>query len=198
MPATGSQSAAPPASRRALFIVPPTGRFIREDRCQTPIDEMKTIALRPPIDLMYAAAAAEQAGCQCRLVDYPGELLGWSELDNCLREFRPHMLVLSITTPSLYKDVEAARLAKQVDPSILTVAKGAHFNALDMEAMRLYPMLDCVTRGEYEQTCAELATGKALEHIHGITWRSPGGEIVRNPGRPYIEDLDSLRSRHGT
>lgn len=179
-------------NRRVLFAVPPTGLYIREDRCQTPIEEMKTIALRPPIDLMYSAANTEVAGCECKLVDYPGERQTWCDLEKDIREFRPHVIMLSITTPSLHKDVEAARLAKEIDSSILTVAKGAHFHVLDRESMELYPMLDCVIRGEYELTAAELGAGKPLAEIAGITWRAPDGTIVKNPDRPYIDDLDTI------
>ena len=180
-------------TRRVLFIVPPTGLYIREDRCQTPIEEMKTIALRPPIDLMYSAASTEAAGCDCRLVDYPAEKRSWDALEADIREFKPHALMMSITTPSLHKDVEAAALAKTIDPAILTVAKGAHFNVLDREALAIYPQVDCVIRGEYEHTAAELGVGeRPMQEVLGITWRTPEGEIVRNPDRPFISDLDSI------
>jgi radical SAM superfamily enzyme YgiQ (UPF0313 family) len=180
------------SQRRVLFIVPPTGLYIREDRCQTPIKEMKTIALRPPIDLMYSAGATESAGCECRLVDYPAERKTWAHLKADLREFAPHVLMISVTTPSLPEDAKAAELAKQVNPEILTVAKGAHFIVLDHEALRAYPALDCVIRGEYEHTAAEIGTGKPLEGMPGITWRKPDGTIQRNPERPFIDDLDSI------
>ncbi|PKO19408.1 hypothetical protein CVU37_04245 [candidate division BRC1 bacterium HGW-BRC1-1] len=178
--------------RRALFIVPPTGLYIREDRCQTPIEDMKTIALRPPIDLMFSAAMTEQMGCECLLTDYPAERIGWDELEAQIREFRPHALMISITTPSLDRDVIAAQLAKKIDPSIITVAKGAHFIVLDREAMDLYPMLDCVIRGEYEHTTAEIGIGKPLAEIAGITYRTPEGDVIRNPERPFEQNLDAL------
>ncbi len=175
-----------------MLIVPPTGLYIREDRCQTPIEDMKTIALRPPTDLMYSAASVEAAGCECLLVDYPGETRGWDEFRKEFTAFDPQVLMLSITTPSLYKDVEAAAIAKTLKPEVLTVAKGAHFHVLDRESLEKYPELDCVIRGEYELTSAELGTGAALEGILGLTWRSPVGEIIRNPERPFIDDLDSI------
>lgn len=181
-----------PANRRVLLIVPPTGLYIREDRCQTPIDEMKTIALRPPTDLMYSAASVEAAGCQCRLVDYPAEKRGWDALRADIRDFDPHVIMLSITTPSLHKDVEAAAIAKQIKPDILTVAKGAHFHILDRESLEKYPQLDCVIRGEYEITSAEIGRGDPLDAIAGLTWRAPDGEIIRNPERPFIDDLDTI------
>lgn len=175
-----------------MLIVPPTGLYIREDRCQTPIEEMKTIALRPPIDLMYSAASVEAAGCQCFLKDYPGEGQGWEALKTDLVNFKPHVLMLSITTPSLHKDVEAATIAKAIDPNILTVAKGAHFHILDVESLDKYPSLDCVIRGEYELTAAEIGKGAELPEILGITWRSTGGEIIRNGDRPFIDNLDTI------
>lgn len=177
--------------QRAFFIVPPTGRFIREDRCQTPIEKLRTVALRPPIDLMYAAACFEQVGVECRLVDYPGEEWGWERLESDLRDFRPNVVVMSITTPSLADDMKAAALAKRIDPEMVTVAKGAHFNTLDTDAMTRFPDLDLALRGEYELTCMDLAAGKPVADIAGLTWRD-GERIVRNPDRGLPDDLDQI------
>lgn len=178
--------------RRVLLIVPPTGLYIREDRCQTPIEDMKTIALRPPIDLMYSAASVEAAGCECKLVDYPAERRGWEEFRRDFSEFDPDIIMLSITTPSLHKDVEAARIAKELKPKVLTVAKGAHFHVLDRDSLEKYPQLDCVIRGEYEITSAELGKGLPLEEINGLTWRRDDGEIIKNADRGFIDDLDTI------
>ncbi|OPZ04500.1 MAG: coproporphyrinogen III oxidase [candidate division BRC1 bacterium ADurb.BinA292] len=178
--------------QRVFCIVPPTGRYIREDRCQTPIEKMKTIALRPPIDLMYAAGSFEAAGAEVRLTDYPGEQWGWDRLEQDLREFQPDAILLSITTPSLDQDMEAAALAKRVDPKIVTMAKGAHFNTRDVQTLEQYAALDVVFRGEYEQTCAELARGAAPASILGITWRDTDGAVQRNGDRPFTDDLDAI------
>jgi radical SAM superfamily enzyme YgiQ (UPF0313 family) len=186
----GSDSGQPRS--RILCIVPPTGRFIREDRCQTPIEKLKTVALRPPIDLLYAAGSFEAAGCEVRLKDYPGEELGWGDLENELREFDPQLILLSITTPSLARDLEAAALAKRVKPGILTVAKGAHFNTLDEDALHRYANLDMVLRGEFEPACRSLAQGVPWEQIPGLTYREADGRIVRTADPGYIEELDSL------
>ncbi len=177
---------------RVLLIVPPTGRFIREDRCQTPIEKLKTVALRPPIDLMYAAACFEQTGAECRLADYPAEDWDWGRLESDIRGFKPDMMVMSITTPSFDDDMKAATLAKRIDPKIVTVAKGAHFNTLDVQSMEKHPDLDLGLRGEYELTCMELGAGeKPVRDIAGLTWRD-GDRIVRNPERALPDDLDQI------
>ncbi len=178
--------------QRVFLIVPPTGRFIREDRCQTPIEKLKTVALRPPVDLLYAAACFEQTGAECRVADFPGEEWGWERLEADLREFKPDMLVLSITTPSFKDDMKAASLAKKVDPNITTIAKGAHFNTLDIQAMEEFPDLDLALRGEYEMTCLELGEGKPASEVLGLTWRDENGKVVRNEARGLPNDLDAI------
>lgn len=178
--------------KRILLIVPPTGKYIREDRCQTPIEKLKTVALRPPIDLMYAAAGFEASGCLCRLADFPAERKNWEDLKSLIGEFSPDVLVISITTPSLALDVKAAALAKEINPEIFTLAKGAHFNTLDKKSLETYPMLDGVLRGEYEITCMEIGEGRPLDEIMGLSYRKKNGEIAVNPARPFCEDLDII------
>jgi anaerobic magnesium-protoporphyrin IX monomethyl ester cyclase len=194
--APASPSFASRPLRKVLLAVPPTGLYIREDRCQTPIEHMTTIALRPPIDLLYAAAAFEQGGAECRLVDYPGEQWGEDRLRSDLLEFRPDLVLLSITTPGFDADMQAAALIKRTLPSTVVAAKGAHFNTLDEIALRRYPGLDLALRGEFEPACRELAEGKPWDQIAGIAFHASGSDpaspVVRTPDRPFIEDLDSL------
>jgi len=179
------------SQKKVLLIVPPTGLYIREDRCQTPIEELKTIAIRPPIDLMYAGAGFEQARTLCKIEDYPAEKKSWSDFEKDLKEFQPDILVISITTPSLIDDLKACDIAKKVNPKILTIAKGAHFNIFDKETLKQFPNLDAVLRGEYEITCREIGIQTTFKDIKGITY-CQNNEIIRNPDRPFCENLDEL------
>jgi radical SAM superfamily enzyme YgiQ (UPF0313 family) len=177
---------------KAYLIVPPTGFYIREDRCQTPIKDLKTVALRPPIDLMYAAAAFERGGSECVVTDYPAEGLGWNDLEQRLRDLQPDFLVLSITTPSLEDDLQAAKIANLASPQTTVIAKGAHFNVLDVATLEGHPSLDAVLRGEYEPACEAIARGEALSDIPGVTSRTAADAIHRSPDAGFIEDLDHL------
>lgn len=177
--------------KRALLIVPPTGKYIREERCQTPLDELHTVALRPPMDLLYIAAALEEVGAKVRIVDYPAHEGTWETLERDVREFQPDALILSITTPTLPDDAIAAAKAKAIDPTIIALSKGAHFLQLDRPALEQYPQLDLVMRGEYEETVKELASGKSWSEVSGITYRRER-EIIRNEDRGYIQDVDSI------
>jgi anaerobic magnesium-protoporphyrin IX monomethyl ester cyclase len=189
-----------PPKRRVLCVVPPTGKLVREDRCQTPIAKLKTIALRPPIDLMYAAGSYQAAGCEVQLRDYPAEDKTWVHFEQDLQSFKPAEVLLSITTVSLKRDLHACSFIKRISPPTRVVAKGAHFNTLDISSLEANPDLDIVLWGEYEHSCFELGQNLALESIKGISWRAPGqlssgsdrGKPTRNPSRPFEMDLDLL------
>jgi radical SAM superfamily enzyme YgiQ (UPF0313 family) len=179
-------------SRTLLAVVPPTGIYVREDRCQTPLEKFRTIALRPPIDLMYAAAAFESEAWTCELVDCPAEGVDAAALEARLRTVRPDAVLLSCTTQTVEDDLATAALAKRIDPRIVTIAKGAHFNVLDREVMTRHPALDWALREEIEETCRELARGVPPAEVAGLTWRRADGEVVRNPSRGFTRDLDAL------
>lgn len=177
--------------QKALLIVPPTGLYIREDRCQTPIEELVTVAPRPPIDLMYMAAVLEKAGVECRIMDCPVEERTWNDYENQLRKFKPGAVFISITTPTLAQDLLAATIAKRDLSEVLTIAKGPHFHFRDKITLEAHRDLDVAIRGEYEQTAGELASDKDFNEIMGITYRQ-GDEIHSTADRPFIPDLDSL------
>lgn len=179
-------------ARTLLAVVPPTGLYVREDRCQTPLEEFRTIALRPPIDLMYAAAAFESVGWTCELVDCPAEGVDGAGLERRLATLRPDAVLLSCTTQTVEDDMATAAVAKRLDPHVLTIAKGAHFNVLDVDVLTRHPALDLALREEIEETCRDLGCGVRVEDVAGVTWRRADGEIVRNPARGFTRDLDAL------
>ena len=177
--------------KKALLVNPPSGLYIREDRCQVPVGGFAATAVRPPLDLAYMAATLEEIGVECVIRDYPVLHQGWSQLSKDLEEWQPDLLVLSVTTPTLELDMRACRLAKEVDRKVLTVAKGAHFTAFHREVLEDHPGLDVAIRGEYEYAVQEIAKGLPLGEIAGLTWRQ-NGQVRVNPARPFIEDLDAI------
>ncbi len=176
---------------KALLINPPTGRYMRSDRCQAPVDTRVAEPPRPPMDLAYIAAVLEDIDVECRIRDYPMENKRWKELAKDLYDFMPDMLVIDTTTPTIESDLIACDMAKKINPKMLTVAKGAHFLVFDKEMLEKFENLDIVVRGEPEITMKELGSGKDYSEILGITFRI-NSEIIRNPDRPFLEDLDEL------
>lgn len=176
-------------SKKALLINPPSGMYIRDDRCQVPVKGLSS-GLRTPLDLAYMAAILEKENFKCVIRDYPAEGRDWQDYRGEIESGNFDMLVISVTTPTLYADLTACGIAKEINSHILTVAKGAHFSAEDTEVMEQFPALDVIIRGEYELTIQELGRGLPMAEIVGITWRDNGiVNPVREP-RPFIP-LDS-------
>ncbi len=177
-------------SKKAILINPPSGMYIRDDRCQVPVKGLSS-GLRTPLDLAYMAAMLERESFECAIRDYPAENKTWRDFKVDIEANDFNMLVISATTPTLYTDLLACDIAKQINPNILTVVKGAHFAAEDVEVMERVATLDIAIRGEYELAVQELGQNRPFEQTLGITYRSDGA-IKRNPNRPFLENMDLL------
>lgn len=176
--------------KNVLLINPPSGAYIRDDRCQVPAKGL-TSELRTPLDLAYVAAMLEESGVKCVIRDYPAQQKSWDDFRSDLAGASFDALVISVTTPTLLDDLKACSIAKQHSAQILTLTKGAHFSACDRQVMQQCADLDIVIRQEYELAARDLARNMPLEQIAGITYRF-NGSIVRTADRPAPENLDYL------
>jgi radical SAM superfamily enzyme YgiQ (UPF0313 family) len=141
----------------------------------------------------------------------------WEEFEVLLRQKQPRYYVTQVTGPTLQNDMYGVFLAKSL--GAWTTAFGTHVTPMPRGTMEPYPALDFVLRGEPELTLVELietlsqspkskahssqgnlgelggtqpsAISHRLSGIRGLAWRQ-GGEIVINPDRPFIENLDDL------
>ena len=177
--------------RKVLLIYPPTGFYMRDDRCQAPVEGMTAQPARSPLDLAYMAATLENVGVKCMIKDYPAEHQNWSNLEKDLVGFNPDMLVISITTPTMEADMATCEIAKRFRKDIVVVSKGAHYLAKDEEVLNSYRDLDIIVRGESEFTVAEIATADDLANVSGISYRK-NGRIMKTNDRPFLDDLDKL------
>jgi len=177
---------------KALLVNPPTGRYMRNDRCQAPVDTRVAEPPRPPMDLAYIAAVLEGVGVECKVRDYPMEDKSWKEVAGDLYSLMPELLIIDTTTPTIENDLIICDVAKKINSRIRTIAKGAHFLVFDKEILARFNNLDVAVRGEPEITMKELAGGRDYSQIPGITFRRNNIEIIRNPDRPFLENLDEL------
>ncbi|MBU1125555.1 MAG: B12-binding domain-containing radical SAM protein [Candidatus Omnitrophica bacterium] len=164
---------------------------MRQDRSQVPLDTRVAEPPRPPMDLASIAAVMEREGVTCRIRDYPMEQKDWDDYAADLIDFKPEVVIISTTTPTVSGDLKAAEIAKQKDPKIRVIAKGAYFLVFDKEILAQYQSLDLVIRGEPELSVRDIVQGTPYAQILGITFRS-GTEIIRNEDRPFNENLDDL------
>jgi anaerobic magnesium-protoporphyrin IX monomethyl ester cyclase len=151
-----------------------------------------------PIWLSYATGVLEQNGFNVKLVDAPaaGHDLGY--VLDLVDQFQPRLVVMDTSTPSVYNDVEMAQAIKARAPGVFVVLVGPHVTALPEETLKIGPAVDAVARSEYDHTIRDLAlaiqSGADWDSVLGLTFRVAGasGEVVSNPDRPFIANLDEL------
>ena len=125
-----------------------------------------------------------------RLIDAPAQEQSWDDIKHEVDD--KELIILHTSTPSFRQDVQTAELIKQRNPKALVGMVGAKVMIEDEKSLKATTALDFVCREEYDFTCVELASGKPLAQIDGITWRGPDGAIVRNKDRAQIENMDVL------
>ena len=125
-----------------------------------------------------------------KLIDAPAHDLSW---DDIAHEFDERdLVILHTSTPSFNQDVRTAALIKQRNPNILLGFVGAKVAVEPDKSLAASEHIDFVAREEYDFTIVDIAGGKPLPEVDGITWRAPGGEFIRNRDREQIEDMDVL------
>lgn len=182
---------------KILLLNPPDvnkGKFTREGRCTQ--DQGIWTTLWPPLSLVYIGTLLKKEGYEVKVLDCPAEGTVVTELEGIVRAWAPDVLIWSTGTPTIHGDLALASVLKTVLPAVKTAVFGTHVSALDSECMAGAPSLDAIIRNEPEYTAVEWikslgVTGRA-DAVRGLTYRKESGEIVRNPAREFIADLDGL------
>jgi anaerobic magnesium-protoporphyrin IX monomethyl ester cyclase len=148
-----------------------------------------------PLGLGYLAAVLEKNGYDVNVIDCQAINLTLRDVENELRKRQPDVVGLTSTTLTYKSALSILEVAKKALPNCLTVYGGCHATFWDEAALKECPQLDVIVRGEGETTILELVKkvekGESFHSVVGTTCRKDK-EIVKNPDRPHIEDLDSL------
>jgi radical SAM superfamily enzyme YgiQ (UPF0313 family) len=147
------------------------------------------------LGLGYLAAVLEKNQFEVDVIDCQVLKISFDECKIELSKRNPDIVGMTATTLTYKSALRIAKIAKEVHPSCLTILGGPHVTFWDDKALQECPELDVVARREGENTILEIAqrveADKSYEDVVGTTCRK-NGEIIRNPDRPYIEDLDAL------
>ena len=146
---------------------------------------------RHPDYLAYCAGVVQAAGHDILFVDNQAQNLPSEVFVERLQKWKPDLVVCQTSTPSIYADIESARLFKE-KTGAMTVFVGSHSSAVPDEVLRdAEGAVDACARGEFDYTIRDLANGTPMKDCEGLTiWND--GSIKTNPDRPYIEDLDEM------
>ena len=145
----------------------------------------------PYVSLASLAAVLLDAGHTAKILDLSVSRNPPDDLQRMLRIYRPHWVGVTFTIGLTGEAAAIAARVKAFDPSVLTVAGGAHPSVFPAETVQEYDF-DYAVFGEGEITLRELVDGQPPSGIRGLAFRGDDGKVVLNPPRELMEDLDSL------
>ena len=126
-----------------------------------------------------------------RLVDAPANGLSVESVVALAPDYE--LCVMHTSTPSFDNDIKIAAALKAANPKLLIGLVGAHVAVNPDPSIRAATACDFVANGEFDYTIQEIAAGRPLAEVAGITYRD-GERYVRTADRPVIEDMDALPS----
>ena len=162
-----------------------------------------------PLGLMYIAAVLEQEGYKTEILDAfmtdesyqkNGETI---RVGTPLQQIKQQIIsrkpdIVGISGPftcQIEHTLNVSGLAKEVDPSIVTIVGGPHVTVVPKEFLEEAKSVDIAVTGEGEYAMRDIAQyfegKKQLGEILGIAYRKEG-EVTVNPPRPFMTNLDDL------
>ncbi len=175
---------------KVLLFIPPGGYFA---------ERWSKGSLMPPLGLLYIAAVLEREGVDVEVVPAEVLRLSWRDVERIIEEKKPDIVGVTTTTENRFQSFELLKRSKKVRPEAWTVLGGPHASMAAEDALAHIPEIDIVVRGEGELTMAELVKAlsegrdrRVLRNVLGISFRDEDGNVVTNPPRPFIKNLDEL------
>src|SRR3989440_831534 len=125
-----------------------------------------------------------------RPVGAPPADLALADVLPLAREYE--LAVLHTSAPSFAHDVKVAEALKGENPALLIGLIGAHVAVQREVALAASPALDFVCGNEFDFTIREIAEGRPLAQVAGLSYRDGAGELRRTLERAPLEDMDAL------
>jgi len=153
-------------------------------------------AVMPPIGFAYLASVLRENGIEVKILDCSATQTDWDALRRRIELEHPDILGSGCATCHHEEARKVFKIAKQVDPEIITLAGGPHFSLATNYCLDECADVDYVAVGEGEYTllefCEELEKSPPnLKKVRGLALRTKSGPRLTAP-RPLIQDLDQL------
>jgi hopanoid biosynthesis associated radical SAM protein HpnJ len=125
-----------------------------------------------------------------RLIDAPPARTTLNQVLPLARDFE--LVVLHTSSPTFASDTKVAEALKDVNPNLKIGFVGARVAVQPEESLKASRAIDFVGRNEFDFTVKEVAEGRRLDAIDGLSYRDAAGAIVHNRERAVLEDMDQL------
>jgi hopanoid biosynthesis associated radical SAM protein HpnJ len=124
------------------------------------------------------------------LIDAPAHDITLADILSRARDF--DLTVLHTSAPSFASDVKTIEAMKSVNPDLKAGLIGAKVAVDPAGSLDASQAIDFVAGNEFDFTIREVAEGRDLSGITGLSWRNGAGRIVHNAPRAMLENMDAL------
>jgi hopanoid biosynthesis associated radical SAM protein HpnJ len=124
-----------------------------------------------------------------RLVDAPPDGLTLEDVRPLARAY--DLCVMHTSTPSFASDVKVAEALEAENPALIIGMVGAAVAVAPEASVRASTALSFVARNEFDFTIQEVAQGRSLAGVPGLSYRV-NGHVAHTPDRPVLENMDAL------
>lgn len=157
---------------RFAFVVPPTGKYRRDDRCQSAVDSQTAIVVLPPVDMARYAAIIRQYGHNARIFDFQ-IASSLEQTWKMLIDFKPHFILVPVSCPTEKDDFEFIEKVKSC-LDVKVFVKGGRSPWEYRALFERYPTVDYIMIGEIERTLEKFLEkeGRIDPSIPALAWKS--------------------------
>ena len=125
-----------------------------------------------------------------KLIDAPPHRLKFEDV--APEALSRELVVMHTSTPSFASDVRTAEALKARKPDLKIGMIGAKVAVEADQSLKASAAIDFVARNEFDFTIKEVAEGRDLDRVAGLSWRNRDGIIVHNKDRVILETMDDL------
>ena len=177
---------------KVVFIHPPTSfEQIYGAWDLSPVD-----TYCPPLGLLHIASYIRQFGHSPDVIDTTARKWSLNKTVEHVLSLHPDIVGISAKTINISNSNELAKKLKKNGLKAPIVLGGAHVTAVPIETMKRFKAIDYGVIGEGEITFLDLIkkieSKDSMAEVEGIIWRNGNGQIILNPNRGYIKNLDDL------
>ena len=166
--------------------------------------EGPTFEPQPHGGLMSLVAVARAGGHRAEVIDPKWEIIGGRlQLDASTADGlaaliaarNPDVVGFTALGCNFVLVIKTATALRRLRPGMPILLGGPHASILHQQILERFDIFDVVARHEAEQTLLPILDhlgDRCFGEIPGISFRNAKGEVICNPGKPLIEDLDQL------
>lgn len=127
---------------------------------------------------------------ESKLIDAPADGLHLSDVLPLAHKY--DLIVMHTSSPSFPTDAKVAEALKQENPNLLIGMIGAKVAVEPDASLAASWAIDFVAREEFDYAIKEIAQGRELGRVLGVSYKDGSGQIIHNAARPMIENMDEL------